>query len=309
MGFKKEQDQSQSQGQNSLSSQLPPPPNQWVKCLSLQDNVRGVGIQVTELVQSMAARHGLKGAAARGLGEIVVGALLLASFSKKGQKVNLNVQGKGLYQQGLVDAHWDGVVRGYVIPRSITYAEEGFGPWGSGLMSVLRTQQEGKPPYIGTVPLVTGHLAKDLAYYWVQSEQIPTAMGIFVELQGESVSSAGGFLVQALPGATDEVISTLEEQIHQMEDWSRSFMEHGNPTRLLSQIFQNQSYSIVEERPVAFRCDCSWDRVERALRLTGTEELTALLHQVPTPVVHCDFCAKEYRLEPAVIQKLLDPSV
>ncbi|MEO5968861.1 MAG: Hsp33 family molecular chaperone HslO [Bdellovibrionia bacterium] len=291
----------------------PVPPHQsasqWVKCISLQDNIRGVAIQSTQLIQEMATRHQLRGEGARGLGEAVVAALMLSSFCKKGQKVNLNIQGQGLYQQGLVDAHPDGTVRGYVIEREIVFQDSNFGPWGSGLLSVLRTkEEEGNQPYIGTVPLLTGHLAKDLSYYWVQSEQIPTAVGIAVSMDSEQpdkVVSAGGFLVQALPGASEKVVQTIEQHIFEISSLETMLTKDGDPLHLLSQIFQNNSFSVIEEMPLAFKCSCSWDRVERALRLLGKVELRAMQVQKPPAVVHCDFCAKDYDISLELLTQLI----
>jgi len=286
-----------------------PSSSQWLKCISLQDNIRGVAIQSTQLIQEMATRHQLRGDGARGLGEAVVGALMLSSFCKKGQKINLNIQGQGLYQQGLVDAHPDGTVRGYVIEREIVFQDTNFGPWGSGLLSVLRTQEEeGSKPYIGTTPLVTGHLAKDLSFYWLQSEQIPTAIGISVTLDpqdSERVLSAGGFLVQALPGATEKVVQTIEQHIFEIAALDKVLAQDGDPLHLLAQIFQNNSFSVIEEMPLSFQCNCSWERVERALRLVGEAEIKAMQVQVPLAVVHCDFCAKDYHLDGEILAKLL----
>src|SRR5690242_16961592 len=140
--------------------------DRWIKCIATHGNIRGVAIRAGGLVRTMAETHGMKGEGSRGLGEAVMGALLLGSYMKPGERVNLNIQGDGLYQQALVDAHPDGTVRGYVVerpghPSAKKRLERG--PWGDGLLSVLRTKgDEGKQPYIGTIPLLTGHLAKDL---------------------------------------------------------------------------------------------------------------------------------------------------
>ena len=179
------------------------PSNRRVKCLSSRGNIRGVAIQAQELVAAVARLHGLTGAPAVCLGEAVIGAMLVASNSKGDERVNLNIQSSGPVRQALVDAYPDGRVRGYVVSSEQT-GSENRGTWGEGLLSVLRTRSDqSNQPYIGTVPLVTGALAKDLTYYWSQSEQVPSAVGIAVTLdeQGQ-ISGAGGFLVQAMPGAT-----------------------------------------------------------------------------------------------------------
>jgi molecular chaperone Hsp33 len=284
--------------------------NRWVKCISTQGNIRGVAIQATELVQSIADRHGLKGTAVRGLGEAVMGALLISSYCKQGERINLNIQGSGQFKQALVDAYPDGAVRGYVIEReSFVVPTEELGPWGEGLLSVLRTKdEEGGKPYIGTVPLLTGHLAKDLSFYWVQSEQIPSAVGLAVNLDGDRVVSAGGFLVQALPGATAAEVQIVEKHIHEIHSLAESLAEDASPVHLLSQIFQSTAFIMLEEKTLEFRCTCSWERVQRALLLVGTAELEAMLNEDKHAVVHCDFCAKEYRIDEKMLRQFLEMS-
>jgi molecular chaperone Hsp33 len=281
--------------------------DRWVKCISTQGNIRGVAIQATQLVQSMAERHRLKGSAARGLGEAVMGALLISSYCKQGQRINLNIQGSGCYKQALVDAYPDGTVRGYVIEREAPpIQEEGIGPWGIGLLSVLRTRDaEGGKPYIGTVPLLTGHLAKDLSYYWVQSEQIPSAVGLAVNLENDHVVSAGGFLVQALPGASPAEVKTVEKHIHEIHSLADSLARDATPIRLLSQIFQSTAFVVVEEKDLHFNCNCSWERVQRALVLVGPAELHAMLLEDQFAMVRCDFCAKEYRVDEPMLRQLI----
>ena len=293
--------------------------DRWMKCISTQGNIRGVAIQATELVQMMVDRHQLKGQAIQGLGEAVMSALLLASYCKTGQRVNLNIQGSGIHKQALVDAHPDGTVRGYIIEQDEAQVqplgpEEGrdIGPWGEGYLSVLRTRDgdDGGKPYIGTVPLLTGHLAKDLSFYWVQSEQIPSAVGLAVNLDGDRVSSAGGFLVQALPGANAAEVRILEHHISEIQSLAQSIATNSSPIHLLSQIFQSTAFVVVEEKPLRFQCNCSWERVQRALVLVGVKELEAILEEDKSAIVKCDFCSTEYRMGEdelrGLIQKLKD---
>lgn len=285
--------------------------DRWVKCISTHGNIRGIAIQATELVQSMAERHDLDGEGARRLGEAVIGALLVASYCKTGQRINLNIQGSGTYKQALVDAYPEGTVRGYVISRSESVVlDDTLGPWGTGFLSILRTRdEEGEKPYIGTVPLLTGHLAKDLSFYWVQSEQIPSAVGLAVNLKGNKVVSAGGFLVQALPGADADEVKMIERHIQEIQSLATSIEKDSIPLHLLSQIFQSTAFMVVEEKPLEFKCNCSWERVYRALTLVGIPELEAMLSEDRSAIVRCDFCTQEYRVEEQeliqLIQKLM----
>ena len=285
----------------------PSPASKWIKCISLQGNVRGVAIQATDLVQSMARLHQVKGEAAKGLAEAVMGALLISSYCKGGERVNLNIQGSGLIKQALVDAYPNGTVRGYVIERSAGGEIIGeSGPWGEGLLSVLRTKEgHREQPYIGTVPLLTGHLAKDLTFYWAQSEQIPSAVGLAVCMEKGEITAAGGFLVQVLPGATTEEVKAIEGQIQEMQSLAAEIADHQDPTHLLSTIFQSAPFILVEEKNLEFHCGCSRERVERALALVGVEELTSILEENGSASVRCDFCTKDYVVDSTGLKEMI----
>jgi molecular chaperone Hsp33 len=284
------------------------PRDRWVKCISTHGNLRGVAIQASGLVQEMGDRHKLGDNGMRALGESVLGALLIASYCKEGERVNLNIRGSGLCSQALIEAHPSGTVRGYVVETERAFSgSEVEGPWGSGLLSVLRTQdKEGEKPYIGTVPLLTGYLAKDLTYYWVQSEQVPSAVGIAINTRNGKVTEAGGFLVQAMPGASAEEIYSMEKHINEIQSLARTLTDDSDPAHLLSQIFQDTAFVLLEEKQLQFKCTCSWERVTRALTLIGTVELQSMLAEDDHASVRCDFCGKEYQVDHDALQKLID---
>lgn len=255
--------------------------------------------------------HGQKGDMARGLGEVTIAALLLSSYTKAGERVNLNAQGSGLYLQGLAEAYSDGRVRAYVVERPADQVSEEelkvTGPWGGGFFSVLRTQdKEGKQPYIGTVPILTGHMAKDLSYYYVQSEQVPSACGIAVKLTDDGkVAAAGGFLIQAMPGAEDSELKSMEDHIQSIQDLGKELVDDRDPIHLLSRIFQNTPFMILENRELRFECQCSWDRVMRAMALVGAKEIRSMLADQGTIEIRCDFCNKLYELKGEDLEKFL----
>lgn len=282
--------------------------DRWIKCISAHGNIRGVAIQATGVVREIARAHGLKGMASQALGEAIVGALTLASYCKNKEHINLNIQSSGLVSQALVDAHPDGSVRGYVVARETNLLEQSTqGPWGEGLLSVLRTKnEEQERPYIGTVPLLTGHLAKDLTFYWLHSEQVPSAVGIAIKLNGTEVIAAGGFLIQAMPGASPEELKTIESHINEIESLAERISENPDPMSLLSQIFQDTAFILVEEKPLTFNCTCSWERVNRALALVGIQELQSMLSDDNGAFVRCDFCGKEYNLDSEGLKKLIE---
>ncbi|MBI2711590.1 MAG: Hsp33 family molecular chaperone HslO [Bdellovibrio sp.] len=283
--------------------------DRWVKCISTQGNIRGVALFAKNLVQLQADQHKLRGDSISRLGEALMGGLFLASYCKKGERINLNIQSTGRYKQALVDAYPDGSVRGFLVeresPEDLTQDDQG--PWGSGTLSALKTKDlDREKPYIGTVPILTGHLAKDLSFYWVQSEQIPTAVGLAVQVKNKQVVAAGGFLIQALPGASTDEIRGIEEHIRELDSFTKQISQIENPTQLLSHLFQNTAFMVVEEKPITFKCSCSWEKVRRALGLVGAEELASMLADPKISVVRCDFCAHEYEIDRETIRELLE---
>lgn len=288
--------------------------DRWIKAITSDGTIRAVAIQATGLVRDAMERHELTAQGGRQLGEALMAALLVSSYCKRGERINLNIRASGHCKQALIDAYPDGTVRGYVIERSeeevqhlpleIVLGDDGDstpetapGPWGSGLLSVLRTKQtEGSQPFIGTVPLLTGHLAKDLTFYWLQSEQVPSAVGLYVNLDEDRVTAAGGFLIQALPGADDDEVKRIQRDIQQYEDFAAEIACNADPVSVLSRLVQTSPVNLIDETSLSFTCTCSWDRVNRALALVGSEELRSILTEDNEAIVRCDFCTKEYRV-------------
>jgi molecular chaperone Hsp33 len=284
----------------------------WQKCISKTGTLRGVAIRCTDLARDLCATHGLLGEHARAFGESLVAGFLLSSYCKAGERMNLNIKGDGWAKQALVDAYPDGTIRGYLVPNEAPVEPNedltGEGPWGRGTLSVLRKRDlpEGNEPYIGTVPLVTGHLAKDLTFYWSQSEQVPSAVGIAVNLDDEGIiASAGGFLVQAMPGATDEEIREIETQVVSMPNLAKEISADREPIHLLSTIFQNMAFMLLEKKDLRADCSCSEARMRKALTLVGVDELQAMIDEVGEAVVKCDFCEKEYRADADDLRKMI----
>jgi len=281
--------------------------DQCIKAISQSGSIRAVALRATELVQYLSDLHGYSGNKTKALGEAVMGALMIAAYCKPGERINLNIRTEsGLVQQALVDAYPDGVARGYVITREGGSTDSTL--WGSeGLLAVLRTRLlEKEQPYIGTVPLLTGHLAKDLTFYWVQSEQVPTAIGLVVNLKEDGkIAQAMGFMVQAMPGATQQEVAGLEQYVSEISNFDQEAARNSDPMLLLAQLLQGGFFMKLDEHPLGFRCECSMDKVKNALVLVGSEELSGLLKEQNGAEVGCDFCSKRYRINAKELQELI----
>ncbi|MDR1688183.1 MAG: Hsp33 family molecular chaperone HslO [Clostridiales bacterium] len=164
-----------------------------------------------------------------------------------------------------------------------------------------------KEPYVGTVKLVSGEIGDDLAYYFAVSEQIPSAvcLGVLVD-RDYSVAQAGGFLMQMLPGASDELITRIEEKLSGF-DAITSFYESGKtPYDLAEYFFEGLNYTVTEKTDVNFFCNCSREKVEKALISLGREELAKILNEDGKATLHCHFCRKDYSFDEGDLKRILE---
>ena len=281
--------------------------DKWVKCLSNSGTIRAVAINATEVTQKLTERHQLSPAGSVAIAESLIAGLILSSYCKSGEKINLNIQGSGWAHQAIIDANADAEIRGYVLerPQEEVTLSRGTGPWGIGLLSVLRTKYDEAKPYIGTVPLLTGRLAKDLTFYWLQSEQVNSAVGIDVFMEGDKVVHAEGFLIQAMPGATETDIQFIEDHLKKLHQFDSQSTLRESPTHLLSYLLENQAFSVLEEKPITLKCPCSLDRVKRSLLLVGDVELQSMIDENKNFTIDCDFCSEHYEFTPAMLKTLL----
>ena len=291
-----------------MSIELRSKTDKWVKCISSTGTIRAVAISAKETVNLLAKRHKLSEAGTLALSEGVIAGLILSSYCKSGEKINLNIQGSGWCRHAIIDANADAEVRAYVIerPQDEVKLGRGVGPWGIGLLSVLRTKHEDAKPYIGTVPLLTGRLAKDLTFYWLQSEQVQSAVGIEVITEPDgSVSHAEGFLIQAMPGANESDIEMIEAHLKKLHQFDSTSVVRSTPVHLLSYLLEHQSFSLLEELPLTLKCPCSFDRVNRSLALIGKVELDSMIKEGKDTVIHCDFCSESFTYTPAMLEDLI----
>lgn len=293
--------------------------SQWTKWLSQPGHIRTVAIEATELVKTLSQPQNLKGASQVGFGEAVVGSLLIASAHKSNESVNMNAQGSGLFRQAIIDASPEGRVRGFLREQKDT-AMHSFGasgtngPWGSGVLSVLYTKNfEGKYPYTGMVPISTGFLDEAINEYYRDSEQLVSKIGLFVELapDGEHVLCARGALVQALGGAAPAELEDIRQlNMQQLRHLASTADNTAVFNQEMSALLAQRTFSLVETRELKAFCNCNQDRIERALTLTGEQEIKEALGQDPFMTIICDFCRKEYRVSAERIKSLFsrDPS-
>ena len=175
----------------------------------------------------------------------------------------------------------------------------------SGTLTVIKDIGM-KEPYVGSIGLWSGEIADDLAMYFVESEQIPTvcALGVLVGTD-QSVTSAGGYIIQLLPGATEEIITKIEQGVQRVGSVSRSLEQGMDAEGMIRAVLSDFEVQVLEKHPVEYRCYCSRDRVTRALISMGREELSAMIEEQGQAELTCQFCDEIYHYSKEELEELL----
>lgn len=282
-----------------------------VRIITKTGNVRGLACLTTGLVEDICKRHGTLPTASAALGRALTAGTLMGALLKTGQRVALRFEGNGPLKKIVVEADSNGSVRGYVGDPEVNLKK----PDGSldvpgalgraGFLTVAKDLGM-REPYSGTVQLYTSQIAQDLALYLVESEQIPSAVGLaeFVEPTGE-VAVAGGFLIQAVPPVDPDVIEELMARIEQLPQLSQLLREGKTPEEILELLFAGIPYDILEKRELGFACSCSRERIERVLISMGRKELVSLHEEQHGAEVTCEFCGERYSFNEADLVGLI----
>ncbi len=283
-----------------------------VRAMTKDGSIRALACVTTQLVNEACRRHGTYPTASAALGRALTGGALMGALLKSGQRVALKFEGNGPLKKIVVEAESNGLVRGYVGVPTV-----GLPPWGRKLDVAGALGKEGflrvtkdlrmKEPYTGIVRLYSGEIAEDLAFYMVESEQIPSAvgLGVFVETDGD-VAAAGGFLIQSLPPANEAIIDKLAGHIKELPPITELLRGGKTPEDLLELIFADIPFTTLEKYVLALQCSCSRERVEKALISLGRGELTTLLDQHEETAVTCEFCHEDYVFSREELEQLLE---
>ncbi len=270
--------------------------------------MRVVAAMTADTCREGARRHGCASAAAIALGRACTASLLLATMTKGGERVTVQLLGKGVLGSILADAR-DGDVRGYVSHPEIALDELAgrarLGPLvGPGIVSVLRDLGL-KEPYQGALAIGSGEIDEDLEQYLRESEQLESTLCCDVLLDaGGAVVSAGGVLVQCLPGGDPVAVREARERIG--GDALHALLAAGMPSATeLARAAVGATPLILDERPLRFACTCTRERVASALLLVGSEELEAMRREDGGAEITCNFCGERYALDEGELSRLI----
>ena len=284
-----------------------------VRGMTMDGSVKVVAIRSTEMVRTGATIHNTTPNATAAFGRALTAASMMGNMQKvENGSMTLQIKGGGPIGTIVCVADPVGNVRGYVHEPNVPLVEKHPGKLDvgatvgtDGALTVIRDMQM-KEPYVGSVPLVSGEIGDDITAYFAQSEQTPPAcaLGVLVD-RDRSVKVAGGYLLQLLPNASDEVIDKLEEGIRRAGAVTTMLEQGMTPEDILGQVCGELGVVFMETTPVSYKCYCSRERVTSALISLGRKELTEIMEDNKPFPVGCQFCSEEYIFTPEDIQELL----
>lgn len=283
-----------------------------VRAVTADGFVKISAVTARDMVERARQIHGLSPTASAALGRTLCAASMLGELMKEDDaSLTIRINGGGPIGSIIAVSDSDGCTRGYVtnpeadLPTRADGKLDVGGLVGRDGMLTLSRDLGLKEPYIGSVELVTGEIAEDLAQYMVESEQIPAAVGLGVLVDTDkSIKAAGGFIVQLMPGAPEELITKLEDNIFMMDQLTTVLDEDGIDT-VIGQVLLGLDPQEAERRPVEYRCSCSRERVAQALRSCGEAELREMAAEGRDVEVSCQFCDKVYSFTPGELLELV----
>ncbi len=285
-----------------------------VRAITSDGMVKATAICSRELTERARQIHHTLPVGTAALGRTLAAASMMGNAMKgEGASITLQFKGGGPLGSVLAVSDTDGNVRGYVanpgldLPlREDGKLDVGTAVGHEGTLTVIKDLNM-KDPYVGTIDLMGGEIAEDVAAYFVESEQIPTACGLGVLVErDQSVRAAGGYLIQLLPGADEDTITKIEGGIMAAGSVSAILDKNPDPEALLRTVMSDFDLEILQSTPVEYRCYCSRERVERALISLGTEELENILKEQGSCQLTCQFCDAVYDFDGAQLRAIID---
>ena len=283
-----------------------------IRATAANDQIRAFAAVTTEMVETAREHHNTSPVATAALGRLLTAGAMMGSMMK-GEKdvLTLQIKAGGPLQGITVTADSQGNVKGYVgnpdvcIPANSKGKLDVAGAVGPGFLTVIKDMVL-KEPYSGQVMLQTCEIAEDLTYYFATSEQVPSAVGLGVLMnKNNTVRQAGGFIVQLMPFAEEDVISKLEQNVQKINSVTNLLEEGHTPESLLEKVLEGFDAQINEKMDTRFHCNCSKERVEKALISIGRKELNEMIQEGKPIEMNCHFCNTNYNFTVEELKEIL----
>lgn len=277
---------------------------------------KDVKIQVaitTELVEKARKTHNLTKTASAVLGRTLSAGIILAEDMKNEKdSITVNINGDGPVGRIVATAKNNGKIKGYVQnPNADADVRESDGKLdvsglvGNGTLTVVRDLGM-REPYVGQVPLVSGEIAEDFANYLYTSDQVPSVVGLGVLVDTDlTIKSSGGFILQLMPGASEETICKIEENLKDLPTVTQMIESGFNAEDILNRVMQGFEMKILNKKEISFDCDCSKEKVEDALVSLGTKEIEKIIKEDKKAEIQCHFCNTFYNFDEEDLNKIL----
>ncbi|WP_269760219.1 Hsp33 family molecular chaperone HslO [Streptococcus dysgalactiae] len=283
-----------------------------IKSISQSGAFRAYVLDSTETVKLAQEKHNTLSSSTVALGRTLIANQILAANQKGDSKITVKVIGDSSFGHIISVADTKGHVKGYIqntgvdIKKTAT-GEVLVGPFmGNGHFVTIIDYGTGNP-YTSTTPLITGEIGEDFAYYLTESEQTPSAVGLNVLLdENDKVKVAGGFMLQVLPGASEEEIARYEKRLQEMLAISQLLASENHVDALLDAIYGDEPYKRLSEEPLSFQCDCSRERFEAALMTLPKADLQAMIDEDKGAEIVCQFCGTKYQFNENDLEALIN---
>ncbi len=276
---------------------------------ALGGNVRVFCCNTTQLVQEACTHHDCWPTAAAALGRTLsVGCIMGSMLKDKHEKIEIQIDGKGPLGQMVVDAYCNGKVRGFVTNPHVNFSKEdhpekldvGKAVGTDGVLRVIKDMSM-KQPFVSEVPLQTGEIGDDFAYYYAESEQTASAVSVGVSVNPDgSIKAAGALLIQMLPSAGETELEMVEDIVKHLKPISQTIAEVEDPQKILSMIFND--YQQLESQPLRFKCECSKGKFAVILSRLPKEDLQKMIDEDHGCEVICKFCNTKYEYSEETLQ-------
>lgn len=278
------------------------------------DEVRIIAAITTELVNEGVTVHECTPTAAAALGRMLTAGSLMGAMMKNAKdSTTIKIDGSGIARGITVTAHSDASVKGFIGNPKADLPENSKGKLDvggivgiDGSLTVI-TDMGLREPYVGQVPITTGEIGDDLAYYYTASEQVPSAVGLGVLVNPDfSIKAAGGFIIQMMPGYQELTADLITYRLEEIPSITKLISDGMSVEEILNFIFEDMDLKILGEMHPEYKCDCSRDRVEKALISIGKKDLEEIYNEGKTEELKCNFCNKAYYFTHEDIGNLLN---
>lgn len=283
-----------------------------VRATAADAQIRAFAATTKNLVEEMRSLHNTSPVVSAALGRLLTGGAMMGAMMKgENDLLTLQIKGDGPIGGMTVTADAHGNVKGYaneaqvILPANAAGKLDVGSAVGKGILRVVKDMGL-KEPYVGQTILQTGEIAEDLTYYFAVSEQTPSSVGLGVFMEKNStVKQAGGFILQLMPYAEESVIARLEDNLRQFPSVTAALEEGKNPEQMLEALLDGLPMEIVDTMDVQYRCDCSKQRVERAMISLGKKELEEMIAEGKEVEAGCQFCNQKYKFTVEELERLI----